>query len=319
MRLATTLIIGALSCSMAAAPYDAQAAPYPEHPIKLIVPTTAGSVPDVVARLVAERLAVSFGQAIIVENRPGAIGTIGLSAVAKAPPDGYTIGVINPTYLTAASLLSHMPYDAEKDLSPVAVIAWNYQILAVRSGLPVYSVSQLVTLAKSKPGDLKYSTAGNGTPSHLGMKLFELQTGTELVHVPYKGGPAAVTALLRGDVDVSLAGPLVKSGAVRTLATIAPRRLAADPELPTLTELGYPDLQYSDWQGVVAPAGTPAEVIARLSAGLADIVGKADMKERLEQLSMEPGGLGWVEFERLIHSEIQRVGRLIREAHITVE
>ena len=324
MRPAATLVIAALCCSLAAAPYDAQAASYPDHPIKLIVPTAPGTIPDVTARLVGERLAPLLGQPIVVENRPGAIGTIGLNAVAKAPPDGYTLGVLTTTYLAAVNLIPHMPYDPEKDLSPIGVVAWNYQILCVRSGLPVRSIPELIALAKSKPGALKYSTPGNATPSHLGMKLFEQQTGTELVHVPYKGGSAAVTALLRGDVDIFLTGvltiePHVKSGAVRKIATIAPQRLAASPELPTLVELGFPDLEYTDWQSIVAPAGTPPEVIERLRAALADIVARPEVKELLQQWSMEPAGLGPVELKRLIHSEIQRSGRLIHEAHITTD
>jgi tripartite-type tricarboxylate transporter receptor subunit TctC len=324
MRFAATLVIGSLCYSIATVAYDVRAAPYPERPIKLIVPTTAGSGPDVVARIVGERLTASLGQPVVVENRPGAIGTIGLNAVAKAPPDGYTLGMISTTFLATPSLIVHMPYDTEKDLSAVAVIAWNYAILFVRSDLPVHSVPQLVALAKSKPGTLRYSSPGNATPAHLGMKLFELQTGTELVHVPYKGGPAAATGLLRGDVDMCLIGmltmaPHVRSGAVRALATMAPQRLTAKPELPTMIELGYPDLELTDWHGVVAPAGTPAQVIERLTTELADVVAKPDIKERLQQLSMEPAGLGPLEFRQLIHSEIQRLGRLVREAHITVE
>jgi tripartite-type tricarboxylate transporter receptor subunit TctC len=156
------------------------------------------------------------------------------------------------------------------------------------------------------------------------MKLFELETGTELVHVPYKGGPAAATALLRGDVDMCLIGmltmaPHARSGAVRTPATMGSRRLAVNPELPTMIELGYPNLELTDWHGVVAPAGTPAEVIDRLRMELAGIVGKPDMKERLEQLSMEPAGLGPPEFLQLIRREMQRSSRLVREAHIKVE
>ena len=190
--------------------------------------------------------------------------------------------------------------------------------------MPVYSVSELVSEAKARPGVLKYSSQGNATPGHLGMKLFERQMGIELVHVPYKGGPAATTALLRGDVDICLAGmatmgPHVKSGAVRVLATFAPRRLAANPELPTMAELGYPQVEFSDWLGIVAPAGTPPEVIERLSMALADIVAQPDMKERLGQWGMEPAGLGPPEFRRLIHSELQRFGRLVRELRIAVE
>ncbi len=324
MRPTAALIAGALFFSIATAACDAHAAGYPERSIKLIVPTTAGSGPDVLARLVGERLAASMGQPVVVENRPGAIGTIGLNAVAKAPPDGYTLGIITTAYLAAQSLIAPMPYDTERDLSPVVVINWAYPNLNIRSTLPVYSVSELVSEAKAKPGVLKYSSQGIATAGHLGMKLFEQQMGIELVHVPYKGGPAATTALLRGEVDICIAGmvtmaPHVKSGAIRALATFAPRRSAAHPELPTMAELGYPQVEFSGWSGVVAPAGTPPEVIERLSMALADIVAQPDMKERLGQWDMEPAGLGPPEFRRLIHTELQRYGRLVREGRITVE
>jgi tripartite-type tricarboxylate transporter receptor subunit TctC len=322
--LAAKVGFGAVFFSVRMAPCGAQVGYYPDHPIKLIVATTAGSLPDVVARLVGERLAASMGRPIVVEDRPGAVGSIGLNAVAKASPDGYTLGMISMPFLAAPSLIAHMPYDTENDLSPVGVICWNYSILAIRSELPVHSVPELIAEAKLRPGTLKYSSPGNATPPHLGMKLFERQTGIELVHVPYKGGPAAATALLRGDVDMYLAGmltiaPLVRSGAVRLLATMAPRRLAANPELPTMIELGYPELALTDWQGIVAPAGTPLEVIDRLSRELANIVADADMKQHFEQLSMEPAGLGPIEFKRLIRRDLQRWGQFVREAHIRVE
>ena len=324
MRPAPALIAGALFFVIATGACDAHAGVYPERSIKLIVPTTAGSGPDVVARLVAERLAASLGQPVVVENRPGAIGTIGLNAVAKAPPDGYTLGILTTTFLVASSLIAQMPYDTENDLSPVAVVNWGFQNLNVRSTLAVYSVSELVSEAKARPGVLKFSSQGNGTPGHLVMKHFEQQMGIDLVHVPYKGGPPATTALLRGDVDVCIAGmvtmaPHIKSGAVRALATFAPRRSATHPELPTMAELGYPQMEYSGWSGVVAPARTPPEVIERLSMALARIVAQPEMKERLGQWDMEPAGLGPSEFGRLIHSELQRYGRLVREAPITVD
>ena len=322
--MAAMLATGTLCYSMATAPFDAGAASYPDRPIKWIVATSAGSLPDVLARLIAERLSVSLGQPIIVEDRPGAGGTIGLSAVAKAPADGYTLGAISTTFLATPSLIANVPYDTERDLSPIAVIAWNYALLVVRSNLPVHSIAELIAEAKSKPGILKYSSPGNGTPGHLWMKLFEQRTGTEFVHVPYKGAPAATMGLLRGDVDVEVVGMLtledhVKSGAVRPLAAIAPRRLASNPELPTISELGYSDLDLADWQGVVAPAGTPSAVIERLSKELADIVAKPDIKERLQRFSMEPADVGPAEFKRLMHSEIQRLKRLVREANIKME
>ena len=324
MRLAATVVSGALFCSIATVACDLRAAPYPERPIKLIVPTTAGSGPDLLARLVGERLAASMGQPVVIENRPGAIGTIGLNAVAKAPPDGYTLGILTTAYLAAPSLIAQMPYDTGRDLSPVAVVTSGFQNLNVRSTLPVYSVSELVSEAKARPGVLKYSSQGNGTPAHLVMKHFEQQMGIELVHVPYKGGPPATNALLRGDVDICIAGmitmaPHIKSGAVRALATFAPRRLATHPELPTIAELGYPELEFSGWIGVVAPGGTPPEVIERLGKALADIVAETDTKERLGQWGMEPARLRPPEFGRLIHSELQRYGRLVRDGRITVE
>jgi tripartite-type tricarboxylate transporter receptor subunit TctC len=324
MRPAAALIAEALFLSIATAACDAHAAGYPERPIKLIVPTTPGSGPDLVARLFGERLAASLGQPTVIENRPGAIGTIGLNAVAKAPPDGYTLGVLTTAYVAAPSLIAQMPYDTGRDLSPVAVVSSGFHNLNIRSTLPVYSVSELVSEAKARPGVLKYSSQGNGTPAHLVMKHFEQRMGIELVHVPYKGGPPATTALLRGEVDICIAGmvtmaPHVKSGAVRALATFAPRRLATHPELPTIAELGYPELEFSGWLGVVAPAGTRPEVIERLSKALADIVAEPDMKERLGQWGMEPARLGPAEFRRLIHSELQRYGRLVREGRITVE
>jgi tripartite-type tricarboxylate transporter receptor subunit TctC len=324
IRLAAKLMIGLVFYSFATAPAPSQASEYPKRPIKLIVATTAGSLPDVVARLIGERLAKSMGQPVVIEDRPGALGTIGINAVAKAPPDGYTIGMISMPVVVHHSLVAHVPYNTESDLAPVAMICWNYQILSIRSDLPVHSVAELIALAKTQPGALKYSSPGNATPGHLGMKLFERRAGIELVHVPYQGGPAAVTALLRGDVDLYLAGmltiaPHVRSGAVRALATFAPRRLAANPELPTMIELGYPDVELTDWQGVVAPAGTPVDVIERLSKELTDIVAKPAMKERLEQLSAEPAALGPLEFRQLMHTEIQRWDRFVRGNHFRVD
>jgi tripartite-type tricarboxylate transporter receptor subunit TctC len=324
IRVASVLLEGVLLCGIATLMPEVQATPYPERPIKLIAATTPGSLPDVLARLLAERLAPSLGQAIVVENRPGGGGTIGLGAVAKAAPDGYTLGIINTPALAAANMITRMPYDTENDLSPVALIGWNYALLVIRSDLPVRSVPELVAAAKTQPGMWKYSSPGNGTPGHLGMKLFERQTGTELLHVPYKGAPAATMALLRGDVDVYMAGmltlePHVKSGTVRALAVIAPRRLAANPDVPTMIELGYPQVDLTDWQGVVAPAGTPVEVIERLGREIANIVAQPDMKARMEHFSMEPSGMGPREFKTLIHSEMPRLRQLVREANIRME
>lgn len=324
MRLTSVVAITMLFCGVATAAHYVRAAQYPERPIRVIVPTTAGSSPDVLARLVGERLALAVGQPIVIENRAGGGGTIGLNAVAKAPADGYTLGMITSSFVAAAKLVDRVPYDTENDFAPVALIAWNYGILFVRSHLPVYSVSELIALAKANPGTLKYSSPGNGNPAHLGMKLFEKQTAIELNHVPYKGGPAAIMALVRGDVDMQLAGmstiePHVRSGSVRPLATFAPSRLTANPELPTMIELGYAQVHITDWIGIVAPSGTPVEVTERLSREVLQIVEQPDVKERLQRFSMELPGLGTVEFKQFMDSESRRLSRLIRDAHITAD
>jgi len=324
MRPTSVVLTAALFCGAATAVLDVRAAQYPERPIKVIVPTTAGSLPDVLARLVGEPLALSVGQPIVIENRAGGGGTIGLTAVVKAPADGYTLGIITGAYVAAAKLIDRVPYDTENDLAPVALIAWNYGHLFVRSDLPAHSVDELITLAKSKPRTLRYSSPGNGNPAHLGMKLLEKQTGIELVHVPYKGGPAATMALVRGDVDIQLAGmltmePHIKSGAVRPLATMAPQRLPAMPDLPTMIELGYAKTELTDWMGVVVPAGTPVAVIERLNKEITAIVAKPDVQQRLQQFSMDPALLGPVEFKKLLQIESRRLSRLIREANITAD
>ena len=302
----------------------ALAAPYPDKPVRLIVPTTAGSLPDQLARWLAERLAGELGQAVVVDNRPGAGGTIGLAAVARAAPDGYTLGLQALPYIVGASLLAKMPYDTERDLAPVTLVNWTFLILAVPANSPIRSVPELVELARERPGKLTFSSQGNGSPSHLALSLFAHQTGLKLTHIPFKGGAASLIALLAGEVDMSVvpvgpAAPHLKSGKLRALATNAPRRIAVMPDLPTLAELGYADVQFSDWQGIVAPAGTPRSVIDRLHAEIARILARPDSRAGLAAMGMEPAGLGPEEFTSYQHAEMQKWARLVRAAGITAE
>ena len=242
---------------------------YPVKPIRLIAPTPPGSPPDVLARLLSEKLTSSLGQPLVVDNRPGASGTIGLNVVAKAPADVYTLGMFSMPYVVAPSLIAKMPYDTEKDLAAVSLIARESHILVVPSGSPVRSVAELIKAAKAKPGVLKFASGGNGTPAHLEGELFKRETGVDLVHTPYKGAVAGATALLTGDVDIMFGAtvavsPHLKSGKLRALATVAPRRIPAFPDVPSMVDLGYANIVVSPWVGVVAPAGTPKAVIARL-------------------------------------------------------
>ena len=317
----------ALLSLLAIASFGAQAKdvePYPSKPIKLIVPTVPGPPPDVVARLLGEKLAAAFGRPLVVENRPGAIGTIGLNAVAKASADGYTLGLIALPYIVAPSLLATVPYDTERDLAPVAMINWSYTLLAVTGASNVRSVADLVAVANAKPGTLKFSSGGNGTPPHLAGELFIRAAGVQITHIPYKGSPAGVMALLAGDVDLTfgataMVSPHLKSGKLRALATVAPRRATLHPEIPTLIELGYAGLAVSDWQGVVAPAGTPRDVIARLHAEIVKLLVTPDFRERLHALGLEPSALGPELFAAHIQNEIHRWGRLVRAAGIRAD
>jgi tripartite-type tricarboxylate transporter receptor subunit TctC len=323
-RISVALIA---AVALAVASFAAQAIdpePYPRKPIKLIVPTVPGPPPDVVARILAEKLGGALGQPVVVENRPGAIGTIGLNAVVKAAPDGYTLGLIALPYVVAPSLLAQVPYDTEKDLAPVTLTNWNHPILAVRADSPVRSVADLVPLAKARPGELKYASSGNGTPPHLAGELFKREAGVTITHIPYKGPSPAVIALLVGEVDLtilatSVLSPHLKSGKLRALATVAPRRLAKYPDIPTLVELGYPELGITDWQGIVVPAGTPGDVIARLHAEIVKVLAVADFRQRLEVLGLEAAGLGPERFAAHMHKEIQRWSKLVRDTGIKAD
>lgn len=323
MRILHAVFATALACAVGCPPGLA-AESYPARSIHIIVPTTAGSVPDVVARLIGNGLESRLHQAVIVENRPGAGGTIGLNAVAKANPDGYTFGILNLPYLIAPMIVPHAPYDTERDLTPVTVAAWNYALLCVRETSPFRSVDDVVAAARRQPRELRYSSQGIATPGHLAIKLLESRAGVELEHVPYKGGPAAVNALVAGEVDVHVGGLAVLAGQIRAhvlrpLATLAPRRLAAYPDLPTMEELGYAGVELRDFQGVVAPAGVPAAVIATIAANIQAIMTMPDVSARLGALGMEPALVPTDGFEKLVHDEIRRWHDVVQQAHITVE
>jgi tripartite-type tricarboxylate transporter receptor subunit TctC len=294
---------------------------YPSKPIRLFVSTGPGAPPDVMARLLGEKLVASLGQPVIVENRPGASGSIGMAAVAKAPPDGYTIGIFSMGYTTAPSLVAHMPYDTEKDLAPVTMLARDSNLLIVPAASPAKSVAELVALAKAKPGQLKFSSGGNSTPAHLAGELLKREAKIDIVHIPYKTPPAGAAAVLAGDVDMMFGAtvavtPYIRSGRVRVLATATPKRLPAFPDVPTLVEQGFPEVVVSNWSGVVAPAGTPKEIIDRLGTEIRRILAMPDVLARLERLGVEATPASAEEFGALIRSELKRWNQLVRDAGI---
>jgi len=294
---------------------------YPVKPIRIIVSIPPGAPPDVLARLLGEKFVTALGQPVVVDNRPGAFGTIGIDAVAKATPDGYTLGILTLGFLTAPALITRMPYDIERDLAAVALIAKDSNLLVVSGVSPVRSVADLIRMAKAKPGTLKFSSGGNSTSAHLVGELFRRETNVDMVHIPYKGPVPGVTALMAGDVDLMFGAtvavsPHIKSGKLRALATIAPRRIPAYPDVPTVAELGYANAVVAPWAGVVAPAGTPKAAIARLHLEMKKIGAMPETKQRLEAIGLEGADVGPEEFTALIRSEMQKWIKLIRDAGI---
>ncbi|HZN24815.1 MAG TPA: tripartite tricarboxylate transporter substrate binding protein [Burkholderiales bacterium] len=292
------------------------------RPIRLIVPTTPGGPPDIIARVIGEKIGEAFGQPVIVDNRPGASGAIGLEMLARAPADGHTLGAVGmPFVAITPHLLPRLPYDTAKDFTPITLVAWNYNILAVPSTSPVTSVAQLIATARAKPGVMRYSSGGNGTPAHLTSELLKRETAIDVMHVPYKGAAAAVTAVVAGEADfiVGATGaltPHLSTGRLRALATSAPNRIRAYPDLPTLAELGYPKVVFRDWQAIFAPAGTPAHVIDRLHLAITKATAERSSRQRLDALGMEIAGLGLKETAAQVRADVNQMRRLVHEMKI---
>jgi tripartite-type tricarboxylate transporter receptor subunit TctC len=298
---------------------------YPSKPIRLIVPFTAGGGNDSVARLVGKSLSDSLGQQVVIDNRPGAGGVLGAELAAKSAPDGYTLflgGVgshaINP------NLRERLPYDPIKDFAPVALLASAPLILVVHPSVPAGSIREFIAFARSKPGELNYASNGNGSSSHLAAVMFEAMADAAMVHVPYKGLSPALTDLLSGRVQLMFSSvvailPHIKAGKLRGLAVTGGKRLSSMPELPTLAESGLPGYEASSWYGVLAPAGTPREIIARLNAETVKALDRPEVKSSLLAEGAEPIGGTPEQFAAHIKSENERLGKLIRDAKIRLE
>jgi tripartite-type tricarboxylate transporter receptor subunit TctC len=297
---------------------------YPSKPIRIIVSTTAGSLPDQVARWLAATLSPQLGQPIVIDNRPGAGGSIGLSNLASAPADGYTLGLQTLPWVLGPALLKSITYDTTRDFIPVAMLAWSYNLVVAPTNSVTNSVSELIAKAKDGPESVKFSSPGNGTPAHLVISLLQHRTGTSMTHVPYVGGPASVAAVAKGETDLTTTSvreaiPLVQAGKIRVLATAAPRRLASHPSTPTLQELGYAGVELSDWQGLIAPNGTSKEVIQRLEAEIKMLLAKPDTRAKFESMGMEPAHLDSAQFTAHIATEVNRWTGVIRASGIKAQ
>ena len=303
---------------------EAPAQGYPNRSIRIVAPSTPGDAPDVIARLVAERLSAALGQQVVVENRPGAGGVVGSEIVAKAAPDGYTLIMGNAgSHGINAAVYSKLPYDILKDFAPVSQIAVAPNIFVVNPGLPVTTIPEFIAYAKARPGQLSYASGGNGSSSHMSMELLKSMAGIDVVHVPYKGSTPALTDVISGQdavmsVNMPPAVPHVKSGRLRALAVTTRSRTPSMPDLPTVAE-SLPGYETVAWFGVLAPAGTPRDVVNRLSTEIARIARSPDMRERLEGMGAEPVGSTPEEFGAVMARDIAKWTALAKSVGIKID
>ena len=301
------------------------AAQYPERPVRFIVPSAAGGAADINARLLAVELSRQMGQQIVVDNRPGAAGSIGMELIARAVPDGYTIGYGTSAALAInRSLLGRLPYDPEKDLRMVALMGYQPNLLAVAPSLPVRSVNELIAHAKSNPGKLSYGSSGSGTPPHLGMEMFKFMTGTQMVHVPYKAAQQAIAELIAGQVQLLFDNfgsivPHVKAGRVRGLGVTSKKRSSAFPELPTLDEAGVPGFELTAWGGVVVPAGVPRTTVARLNAEINRALASPSLREKVSMFGYEVAGGTPEQFDMFVKREAAKWADVIKRVGAKVD
>lgn len=298
---------------------------YPNKPVRVLVPTPAGSTPDMVARLVTPGLSTLFGQQFIVDNRSGAGGMLGTELAANATPDGYTLLVGTPGTLTIMRYVQkNVPYDTLRDFAPIGLISVGPYLLVVHPSVPAKSVNELIALAKAQPGKLTYGSSGNGSTSHFAMELFKSMARVDIRHVPYKGGPQATTDLVGGHVNVSMLSigrlmPHVKAQRLRVLAVTSAKRSSQLPEVPTVDESGVKGFEAIMWFGMLAPAKTPRPVVARLAAGLQKVMRNAETRAQFQRQSVEPANGDPAELERLIRREIELYGKLAKIARLQVD
>ncbi|MGZ8196962.1 MAG: Bug family tripartite tricarboxylate transporter substrate binding protein [Burkholderiales bacterium] len=321
-RLLACLLSGVLLTVAAcvSAPASGQQA-YPSKPIRLVLPFPPGAPSDLVGRTIGQKLGEQMGQSFVPDNRAGAGGTVGLALVAKSPPDGYTVMVTSPSIALTPLLYSNLSYDVNRDFTPIARLASIENVMLVHPSVPVKSLKEFIALARAHPGKLNYGSGGPGTTNHLANELLKSLEKLNMVHVPYKGATLATTALMGGEVDeviVSVASvlPLIKAGRVRPLVVLSEKRVATLPNVPTSTEAGYPDFRMSIWYGMVAPAGMPREIVARLHREVVKALEDPQLRGHMANAGMDPWLGGPDEMGQLLRSEMARYSKIIQSAGI---
>jgi tripartite-type tricarboxylate transporter receptor subunit TctC len=319
-RVAGALAAGAATLAMP----SARAQAWPAKPIRVIVPYPPGGFTDITARLVTQKLQERLGQPVIVDNKAGANSIVGVEALAKAPPDGYTFAVVIAAFAANTTLYPKLPYDPKKDFAPVSLIGISPLVAAVNNDAPFRTAAELIAYARKHPGKVSYGSSGNGSAVNLTTELLKAVTQTYMVHIPYRGAAAALTDLMGGhiqlfmDAAVGLIGP-GKAGKVRLIGVASDKRLAALPDVPTFIEQGIKDFTGSTWAGMLAPAGTPPAIVRRVADEIASIVRLADVKARFDEMGTIPAGSTPAEFDTFIAAETTKWGKVIRDAKVTVD
>ena len=318
-RFARRLALGVAAGAALAAAAPAAAQGYPSKPVRYVVPFPPGGLTDVMARNIGQKLSDKWKQPVVVENRAGGNAQIGADAVAKSPPDGYTLLAITLTHAVNATLFPAAPYNLQKDLAPVAVAGSLPLMVVVNANAPYKSLSDLIAAGRQK--QLNGGSSGNGTPPHLGLELLARQTGMKVQHVPYKGGVPSLTDLMGGQIDLIVSNfpeslPHVKSGRLRALAVTGKARHPLLPDVPTVAELGLPQLEITNWTGIMVPAGTPADVVAKINGDANAALAEPEMRAKIVEQGFEPVAMTPAEARAFVDAEVAKWGRLVRDANI---
>jgi tripartite-type tricarboxylate transporter receptor subunit TctC len=302
----------------------AVAQPYPSKPVHIVVPFTPGSATDILARTFGQKLSELWGQSVIVDNRPGAGGTIGAAFVAKSPPDGYTLLVNSAAHAYNPSIYANLSFDTARDFVEIVPLAGQPNVLVVAPSLGVKSIAELIALAKQKPGQLNFGSAGTGSGTHINAEKFKLAAGIDVIHIPYKGTPEALTDTMAGRVTyffspISAALPNVKDGKLVALGVSTSKRSSALPNVPTIAESGLPGFDYNLWVGLFAPAGTPPDIVDKINKDVARALQSPEIKERLSTLGAESMPMTSAEFKTFVHGEIDDSAKVINAAGIKAQ
>jgi len=312
----------ALACLLAALPAGAQ--PFPSHSIKIVVPFGVGGPADIYARFLGARLGEAMGQPFVIENRPGGGAVIGSDAVAKSPPDGYTLLMMSNTHTVNETLIPKKPYVLMKDLAPINGVNYSDLLMVVHPGVPANNLKEFIALAKASPGKLNYASSGPGTPYHMAGELFKAMAGVDIVHVPYKGSDGARTGILGGQVQmmidaITTMAPNVRAGKLKAMGTTGRTRSSVLPDVPTLAEAGVPGYETGIWLGLMAPAGTPRAVLERLNVEIAKVLNSAEVKETWGKQGAAPMSMSIEQFDKFLRDDIANWAGVVKATGMKVE